>query len=220
MCRAVQHAHIKGVIHRDLKPSNILVSSVDEHAEPRIIDFGIAKAAEAVAGAETMHTAFGSVIGTLEYMSPEQAAGGDTRVDTRSDVYSLGVVLYELTTEALPFESAALRGAGAVEAQRLIRDTDPPTPARRFTGTTSRDAIARTRRTDARTLERRLTGDLGWVIMRALEKDPARRMRRGAARSPRKRRRTTTVEGIRSSRVRGGCGPRAGHPNSSVRRHS
>ncbi|HXV14148.1 MAG TPA: serine/threonine-protein kinase, partial [Candidatus Krumholzibacteria bacterium] len=175
VCHAVQHAHQKGVIHRDLKPSNILVSRVDQHAAPRVIDFGIAKAAEAVAGAETMHTAFGSVIGTLEYMSPEQAAGGEAKVDTRSDVYSLGVVLYELATGALPFESTALRGAGPVEAQRLIRDTDPPTPARRFTGTSSRDAIARTRSTDARSLERRLTGDLGWVIMRALEKDPARR---------------------------------------------
>jgi serine/threonine protein kinase/tetratricopeptide (TPR) repeat protein len=173
VCRAVQHAHMKGVVHRDLKPSNILVSVIDGVAEPRIIDFGIAKAIEATADAETMHTALGSVIGTLEYMSPEQASGHS--VDTRSDVYSLGVILYELVTGSLPFESATLRGAGPVEAQRLIRDTDPPTPARRFTGIPSREEIARSRGTDARTLERRLDGDLGWIIMRAIEKDPARR---------------------------------------------
>ena len=173
VCRAVQHAHIKGVIHRDLKPSNILVSTVDGVAEPRIIDFGIAKAIEATADAETMHTAFGSVIGTLEYMSPEQAGGH--AIDTRSDVYSLGVILYELVTGSLPFESAALRAAGPAEAQRLIRDTDPPTPARRFTSTVSRAEIARARSTDPRALEKRLEGDLGWIILKAIEKDPARR---------------------------------------------
>lgn len=173
VCRAAQHAHINGVIHRDLKPSNILVSIIDGNPEPRIIDFGIAKAAEATADAETMHTAFGSVMGTLEYMSPEQAGG--LAVDTRSDVYSLGVILYELVTGSLPIESAALRSAGAVEAQRLIRDTDPPTPSRRFIVAPARDTIARSRGTDARALQKRLTSDLGWIIMKAIEKDPARR---------------------------------------------
>jgi serine/threonine protein kinase/tetratricopeptide (TPR) repeat protein len=175
VCHAVQHAHIKGVLHRDLKPSNVLVSEVDGRAQPRIIDFGIARAIEVSGDAESMHTALGSVIGTLEYMSPEQAAGGATPVDTRSDVYSLGVILYELVTGALPFESSSLRRAGAIEAQRLIRDTDPPTPARRFTGTPGRETIARARDTDARALERRLTGDVGRVVMKALEKEPARR---------------------------------------------
>ncbi len=174
VCRAAQHAHIKGVVHRDLKPSNILVSVIDHAAEPRVIDFGIAKAIEATAGAETMHTAFGSVIGTLEYMSPEQAAGQGS-VDTRSDIYSLGVILYELVTGSLPFESEKLRSASPAEAQRLIRDTDPPAPARRFTSTPSREEIARVRDTDARALAKRLDGDLGWIVMKAIEKDPARR---------------------------------------------
>jgi serine/threonine protein kinase len=173
VCRAVQHAHINGVIHRDLKPSNILVSRGDDAAKPLIIDFGIAKAVEATADAETMHTAFGSVIGTLEYMSPEQSSARG--VDTRSDVYSLGVVLYELATGSLPLDSAQLRKATPIDAQRLIRDTDPPKPARRFTDTPSREEIALTRSTDARSLRRRLDGDLGWIIMKALEKDPTRR---------------------------------------------
>ena len=174
VCRAVQHAHMNGVIHRDLKPSNILVSVVDGKPQPRVIDFGIARVVEAASDRETMHTAFGSVMGTLEYMSPEQAAGG-TAVDTRSDVYALGVVLYELVTGSLPFDSAMLRSAGAVEAQRVIRDTDPPTPARRFTSSDTREEAASARATDTRTLSRRLHGDLGWIIMKALEKDPARR---------------------------------------------
>jgi tetratricopeptide (TPR) repeat protein len=175
VCRAVQHAHLHGVVHRDLKPSNILVSMEDGRPQPRVIDFGIAKAAEASADAQTMHTAFGSVIGTLEYMSPEQAAGGASPVDTRADVYSLGVILYELVTGGLPFDFTALRRAGAVEAQRVIRDTDPPTPARRYSTTREREAIASARSTDARSLQRRLHGDLGWIVMKALEKDPARR---------------------------------------------
>jgi serine/threonine protein kinase len=175
VCHAVQHAHIKGVVHRDLKPSNILVTEVDGRAEPRLLDFGIAKAIESSGDSETMHTAFGAVMGTIEYMSPEQATGGAARVDTRSDIYSLGVILYELVTGTLPFESSALRDAGAFEALRLIRDTDPPTPERRFTGTPTRDDVARRRRTDVRSLRRQLGSDLGWIIMRALEKDPARR---------------------------------------------
>jgi eukaryotic-like serine/threonine-protein kinase len=175
VCRAVQHAHAKGVIHRDLKPSNILVAEVDGRPMPRVIDFGIAKAAEASAAAEGPQTALGMVVGTLEYMSPEQAAGGASPVDTRSDVYALGVVLYELIAGALPFDSRTLRSVGPIEAQRIIRDTDPPTPLERWRSASDPDGLARARRTDARALQRRLAGDLGWIVMRALEKDPERR---------------------------------------------
>ena len=175
VCSAVQHAHLSGVIHRDLKPSNILVGRIDGVAQARVIDFGIAKAVADTAEGGPARTAFGSVIGTLEYMSPEQAMGGATAVDMRADVYSLGVVLYELATGALPLDSAALRSAGVVEVQRLIRETPPPTPANAVSTTGERDRIARSRGTDPRSLERRLSGDLGWVIMKALEKDPGRR---------------------------------------------
>lgn len=175
VCRAVSHAHVKGVIHRDLKPYNILVSLVDDLAEPRVIDFGIAKAVEVTSEVGAKQTQVGTVMGTLEYMSPEQAAGGEALVDTRSDVYSLGVILYELVAGGLPFESAQLRKAGAVEAQRIIRDTDPPTPERRWSGASSREQIATQRGLSMRALQKRLSGDLSWIIMRALEKDPARR---------------------------------------------
>ncbi|MEQ1854951.1 MAG: serine/threonine-protein kinase [Longimicrobiales bacterium] len=174
VCRGVQHAHAKGVVHRDLKPSNILVSEIDGRPVPRIIDFGIAKAVEA-SGADAAMTAHGMVIGTLEYMSPEQAAGGSAPVDTRSDVYALGVILFEMVAGALPFDSHTLRSVGPIEAQRIIRDTDPPTPLRRLLTADDPARVARARRTDARALQRRLSGDLGWIVMRALEKDPERR---------------------------------------------
>ena len=175
VCHAVQHAHLKGVIHRDLKPSNVLVGDVDGQPRARVIDFGIAKAAEAAASGGATRTMFGAVMGTLEYMSPEQATGGLERVDTRSDIYSLGVILYELATGSLPFDSSMLRNVGLVEIQHLIRETPPPSPARRYDTSEAREAIARARSMDTRALTRRLSGDLGWIIMRALEKEPARR---------------------------------------------
>ncbi|HEX5131831.1 MAG TPA: serine/threonine-protein kinase, partial [Candidatus Krumholzibacteria bacterium] len=168
-------------IHRDLKPSNILVADVDGRPAPRIIDFGIAKVAEDASGGETMHTAHGMLIGTLEYMSPEQAVAGSVPVDTRSDVYSLGIILYELLAGSLPFDSASLREAGPLEARRILLDTDPPTPSRRVTSSGARTAIAGARSTDERALRKHLRGDLDWIVMRAIEKDPARRYQSASA---------------------------------------
>jgi eukaryotic-like serine/threonine-protein kinase len=175
VCRGVHHAHQKGVIHRDLKPSNILVSETDDRPRPRVIDFGIAKTLEASADAGETLTSVGSVMGTLEYMSPEQAAGDAARVDTRSDVYALGVILYQLITGELPFEPAALRNAGPLEAQRILRETDPTPPGQRYRTTPERVAIARCRNASPVELDRWLRGPMEWIILRALERDPERR---------------------------------------------
>ena len=131
LCEGVQHAHQKGIIHRDLKPSNVLVSEVDDHPVPRIIDFGIAKAIAQPLTEQLLVTELGGFMGTPEYMSPEQAESGSIDIDTRSDVYSLGVMLYELLVGALPFDADALRKAGVDELRRTIREKDPPRPSTR-----------------------------------------------------------------------------------------
>lgn len=169
VCRGVQHAHQKGVIHRDLKPSNILVTLDDRQPRPRIIDFGIAKAM-GPRGLQDTVTQQGQVIGTLEYMSPEQAQLFQD-VDTRADVYSLGVILFELLVGALPFDLTSLRSSGLAEIQRVIREVDPPKPS---TQTGSSDA-ARHRGSDAPSLGRRLRDDLDWITLKCLEKDRDRR---------------------------------------------
>jgi serine/threonine protein kinase/WD40 repeat protein len=175
VCSAVQHAHQKGVIHRDLKPSNVLVSEHDARHVAKVIDFGTAKATARPMSTRSGATEHGTMIGTLEYMSPEQAALS-TDVDTRADVYSLGVVLYELLVGALPFDTRTLRAAGYDEMRRVIRESEPPRPSERLTGLGA-DAvtIAASRRTDVAPLARDLTGDLDWIILRALEKDRERR---------------------------------------------
>src|SRR5205823_12926194 len=132
VCEAVQHAHQKGIIHRDLKPSNILVSVKEGEPLPKIIDFGVAKALNQKLGDATIFTEQGQLIGTLEYMSPEQAEMSALDVDTRSDIYSLGVVLYELLAGTLPFDSRTLRQAGRPEIQRIIREVDAPRPSTRL----------------------------------------------------------------------------------------
>lgn len=184
VCQAVQHAHQKGIIHRDLKPSNILVTLLDGQAVPKVIDFGVAKALHAPLTDRTLHTSAGHLIGTPEYLSPEQAVSGGIDVDTRTDVYSLGVILYQLLTGTLPFESELLRGAGVDAMIRTIREIEPPKPSTRLstvlmepTGVSrlSVEDLAKRHRTDPRALARELRGDLDWITLKAMEKDRARR---------------------------------------------
>jgi len=178
VCEAVQHAHGKGVIHRDLKPSNVLVSYADSEHTPKVIDFGIAKALSQKLSEATIFTQHGQMIGTPEYMSPEQAEMGVQDIDTRSDVYSLGVILYELLTGQRPFDSTTLRSAALREIQRIIREVDPPKPSTRVaSGGDAETAtkVAESRRVELRTLTGALRRDLDWVVMKCLEKDRSRR---------------------------------------------
>ncbi|MBL0926251.1 MAG: tetratricopeptide repeat protein [Phycisphaerales bacterium] len=200
VCRAVQHAHHKGIIHRDLKPSNILIQTIDDAPVPKVIDFGVAKAVTASASPADLRTEAGQLIGTPEYMPPEQADNNFSDLDTRADVYALGVVLYELLTGALPFDSDTLRHAGVAGMQRIIREQEPPRPSNKVasnprkaadasterlspseTGPVaafpiySAEELARCRSTDVRTLFRTLRGELDWIILKCLEKDRARR---------------------------------------------
>jgi serine/threonine protein kinase/tetratricopeptide (TPR) repeat protein len=176
VCEGVQHAHQKGIIHRDIKPSNILVAVEDGRPVPKIIDFGVAKATSQRLTERTLFTELGQWIGTPEYMSPEQAELTGLDVDTRSDVYSLGVVLYELLAGAQPFDAQELRTAGFDEMRRRIREEEPPRPSTRVSslGKTSQVAAER-RRTDIQGLTKTLRGDLDWIVMKALEKDRTRR---------------------------------------------
>ncbi len=176
VCDAVQHAHQKGIIHRDLKPSNILVTVRDERPLPKVIDFGVAKATARRLTEKTVFTEFGQLIGTPEYMSPEQAEMTGLDIDTRSDVYSLGALLYELLAGLPPFDPHELRRAGFVEIQRRIREDEPPRPSTRVSrlgGTSS--ALAARRRLEPATLAGSLAGDLDWIVMKALDKDRTRR---------------------------------------------
>ena len=176
LCEGVQHAHQKAVIHRDLKPSNVLVRVLDGRPVVTIIDFGIAKALGEHSEERTWSTQAGMMIGTPEYMSPEQAGMTGRDVDTRSDVYSLGVMLYELLTGVLPFDPKDLRQAGLDELRRRIREEDPPRPSVRLATLGERATeLARSRHTDPKALRREIRGELDWITMRALEKDPARR---------------------------------------------
>jgi non-specific serine/threonine protein kinase/serine/threonine-protein kinase len=176
ICEGVQHAHQKGVIHRDLKPSNVLVKVQDSKPVPKIIDFGVSKAIAQRLTEQTLFTAIGEFIGTPEYMSPEQAEMTELDIDTRTDVYALGVVLYELLVGAQPFDAAELRRSGFDEMRRKIREDEPPRPSMRLSAMGERSVTAaENRRSEPSTLSRKIHGDLDWITMKALEKDRTRR---------------------------------------------
>jgi eukaryotic-like serine/threonine-protein kinase len=175
VCSALQHAHTKGIIHRDIKPSNILVSTLDGRPQIKVIDFGIAKATASKLTEKTIFTEHRQLIGTPEYMSPEQAEGS-LDIDTRTDVYSLGVLLYELLTGTTPFSSKELRSGAYAEIQRIIREVDPPKPSTRLSSNVDTIAsVAAQRRTEPKRLGSAVSGELDWIVMKALEKDRQRR---------------------------------------------
>jgi serine/threonine protein kinase/tetratricopeptide (TPR) repeat protein len=176
VCQAVQHAHQKGIIHRDLKPSNVLVTAQDGKPVVKVIDFGVAKALHQQLTDKTIYTRFAQMVGTPLYMSPEQAEMTGLDIDTRSDIYSLGVLLYELLTGTTPFDKKRVAKAAYDELIRMIREEDPPKPSTRLSqATQSLPAIAAQRKTEPARLSKMFRGDLDWITMKALEKDRTRR---------------------------------------------
>src|SRR4051812_11565604 len=183
VCQAVQHAHQKGIIHRDLKPSNVMVTTNDGRPVVKVIDFGVAKAVGQQLTERTVYTALTQLVGTPLYMSPEQAELTSNDVDTRSDVYSLGVLVYELLTGQTPFDKETLAKAGLDEMRRIIREDEPLRPSRRFTtlGAAAISTASQHRGLDERRLSKILCGELDWIVMKALEKDRSRRYESASA---------------------------------------
>jgi tetratricopeptide (TPR) repeat protein len=174
VCQAVQHAHQKGIIHRDLKPSNVMVTEVDGRATPKVIDFGVAKATEFSLTDQSLADT-GAIVGTPTYMSPEQADPTSMDIDTRTDVYALGVILYELLAGSTPLDAARLKRGALLEMLRMVREVEPSRPSTKVSTADDLPDIAASRSVDPAQLKRALAGDLDWIVMKALEKDRARR---------------------------------------------
>src|SRR2546426_859701 len=176
VCQATQHAHQKGIIHRDIKPSNVMVTLYDGKPVPKVIDFGVAKATEQRLTERTLFTQYGTLVGTLEYMSPEQAEMSALGVDTRSDIYSLGVLLYELLTGSTPLSHKRVREAAYGEVLRMIKEEEPPKPSTRLSDSGEALAsISAQRHMEPAKLTKLVRGELDWIVMKALEKDRNRR---------------------------------------------
>ncbi|MCO6456643.1 MAG: protein kinase [Pirellulaceae bacterium] len=181
VCLAIQHAHQKGIIHRDIKPTNVLVALYDDRAVPKVIDFGVAKATGPVLTDLSLVTGFGAVVGTPEYMSPEQAQLNNLDIDSRSDVYSLGVLLFELLTGTTPVDRKSLGQAAVLEILRIVREVEAPRPSTRLSGLDTLPSVAANRRTDPARLSKLMASELDWVVLKALDKDRTRRYEMASA---------------------------------------
>jgi eukaryotic-like serine/threonine-protein kinase len=175
VCQAIQHAHQKGIIHRDIKPSNVMIALYDDKPVPKVIDFGLAKATGGSLTNLSLNTAFGAIVGTPQYMSPEQATLNNLDIDTRSDIYSLGILLYELLAGSPPFKRAELETAGLMEILRVVREEEPPKPSTKLSTAEALPSLSANRRSEPKMLTRLLRNELDWIVMKALEKDRRRR---------------------------------------------